>query len=101
MGRSGAVSNAGPLPLRFEASCILMLTTTAFMVRPIQAVCLREWQRLAPAMEQPEVEPKLLADAQGVSFGLIKGHAIVECLITIAALEAISGLNPGPATPGC
>ncbi|WP_429452492.1 DUF1488 family protein [Paraburkholderia sp. WC7.3g] len=39
-------------------------------------------------MEKPEFEPQILANRQGVSFRLVKGHALVECVITAAALEA-------------
>ncbi|MEX3815973.1 DUF1488 family protein [Paraburkholderia sp. BR13439] len=45
-------------------------------------------------MEKPEFEPQILADGQGVSFVLVRGHTVVECTITIAALEAHFWLEP-------
>lgn len=45
-------------------------------------------------MEKPEFEPQILPNGQGVSFGLARGHTVVECTITIAALEAHFWLEP-------
>jgi hypothetical protein len=46
-------------------------------------------------MEKPEFEPHILANRQGVSFGLVSAHATVECIITIAAREAHFWLESG------
>ncbi|CAD6560488.1 hypothetical protein LMG28727_07165 [Paraburkholderia kirstenboschensis] len=46
------------------------------------------------AMKKPEFEPQILADRQGVSFWLVRGHTTVECIVTIAALEAHFWLEP-------
>ncbi|WOD13921.1 DUF1488 family protein [Paraburkholderia kirstenboschensis] len=45
-------------------------------------------------MEKPELEPQILANRQGVSFWLVRGNTTVECIVTIAALEARFWLEP-------
>jgi hypothetical protein len=45
-------------------------------------------------METPESGPQILADGRGVSFGLVSRSTTVECVITIAALEACFWLEP-------
>jgi hypothetical protein len=45
-------------------------------------------------METPESGPQILADGRGVSFGLARRGTTVECVITIAALEACFWLEP-------
>ncbi|REE07312.1 uncharacterized protein DUF1488 [Paraburkholderia sp. BL27I4N3] len=39
-------------------------------------------------MEKPEFEPQILANRQGVSFRLVRGQTLIECVITTTALEA-------------
>ncbi|EIN02579.1 hypothetical protein WQE_03187 [Paraburkholderia hospita] len=45
-------------------------------------------------METVELEPQVLADRRGVMFGLIRPHGMVECVITLATLEAHFWLEP-------
>jgi len=45
-------------------------------------------------METLESEPQILANGRGVSFGLAIRGTTVECIITIAALEACFWLEP-------
>jgi hypothetical protein len=45
-------------------------------------------------METLESEPQILANGRGVSFGLVTRNTTVECVITIAALEACFWLEP-------
>jgi hypothetical protein len=45
-------------------------------------------------METIESEPQILADGRGVSFRLARRSTTVECIITIAALEACFWLEP-------
>ncbi|MGF6641319.1 DUF1488 family protein [Paraburkholderia sp. MM6662-R1] len=41
-----------------------------------------------------EFEPQLLANRHGVSFALVRQNSTVECVVTIAALEAYFWLEP-------
>lgn len=45
-------------------------------------------------METLEPEPQLLADRRGVIFGLVRPNGTVECVITLATLEAHFWLEP-------
>lgn len=45
-------------------------------------------------METVELEPQVLADRRGVAFGLVRPNGPVECVITIATLEAYFWLEP-------
>jgi hypothetical protein len=45
-------------------------------------------------METLELEPQLLANRRGVAFGLVRQHSVVECVITVATLEAYFWLEP-------
>lgn len=46
-------------------------------------------------METVEVEPQVLANRRGVAFGLVRQNITVECVITVATLEAHFWLEPG------
>jgi hypothetical protein len=45
-------------------------------------------------METVELDPQMLADRRGVVFGLVRQHGTVECVITLATLEAHFWLEP-------
>ncbi|BDC45436.1 DUF1488 family protein [Paraburkholderia terrae] len=45
-------------------------------------------------METVELEPQVLSDRRGVAFGLVRPSDPVECVITIATLEAYFWLEP-------
>jgi len=45
-------------------------------------------------METLDLEPQVLANRRGVAFGLARQAGTVECVITIAALEAYFWLEP-------
>jgi hypothetical protein len=45
-------------------------------------------------MDTIELEPQVLANRRGVTFALVRQNTTVECLITIAALEAYFWLEP-------
>ncbi|AUT66594.1 DUF1488 family protein [Paraburkholderia terrae] len=45
-------------------------------------------------METVELEPQVLSDRRGVAFGLVRPNGPVECVITIATLEAYFWLEP-------
>lgn len=45
-------------------------------------------------METVELEPQVLAGRRGVAFGLVRPHGTVECVITLATLEAHFWLEP-------
>ncbi|OUL68870.1 DUF1488 family protein [Paraburkholderia hospita] len=45
-------------------------------------------------METVELEPQVLANRRGVMFGLVRPHGAVECVITLATLEAHFWLEP-------
>ncbi|MEX3640067.1 DUF1488 family protein [Paraburkholderia sp. BR14320] len=45
-------------------------------------------------METVELEPQVLANRRGVAFSLVFQNRPVECVITIAALEAYFWLDP-------
>ena len=45
-------------------------------------------------METLDLEPQVLANRRGVAFGLVHQDSTVECVITIAALEAYFWLDP-------
>ena len=47
-----------------------------------------------PLMETLELEPQVLANHRGVAFGLVCPNGTVECVITIATLEAYFWLEP-------
>ncbi|WP_233859226.1 DUF1488 family protein [Paraburkholderia sp. HD33-4] len=44
--------------------------------------------------ETVELEPHVLASRLGVAFGLTRQNSTIECVITIAALEAYFWLEP-------
>ena len=41
-----------------------------------------------------DLEPQVLANRRGVTFGLVHQNSTVECVITIATLEAYFWLEP-------
>ena len=45
-------------------------------------------------METLDLEPQVLANRRGVAFALARQNSTVECVITIAALEAYFWLEP-------
>lgn len=45
-------------------------------------------------METIALEPHVLANRRGVAFGLVRQNNTVECVITIATLEAYFWLEP-------
>jgi hypothetical protein len=45
-------------------------------------------------METVEPEPQVLASRRGVAFSLVRPNGTVECVITIATLEAYFWLEP-------
>ena len=45
-------------------------------------------------METLDLEPQVLANRRGVAFALARQNGTVECVITIAALEACLWLEP-------
>ena len=45
-------------------------------------------------METVEPEPQVLASRLGVAFSLVRPNGMVECVITIATLEAYFWLEP-------
>jgi hypothetical protein len=45
-------------------------------------------------MKTVGLEPLLLANRRGVTFGVVRQNGIVECLITIETLEAYFWLEP-------
>ena len=45
-------------------------------------------------MDTLEPEPQMLANRRGVAFVLVRQHSTVECVITLAALEAYFWLEP-------
>ncbi|AUT76665.1 DUF1488 family protein [Paraburkholderia hospita] len=45
-------------------------------------------------METVELEPQVLADRRGVVFSLVRPNGAVECVITLATLEAHFWLEP-------
>jgi hypothetical protein len=45
-------------------------------------------------METLDLEPQVLANGRGVTFGLVHLNSTVECVISIAALEAHFWLHP-------
>ncbi|BCG05064.1 hypothetical protein PPGU19_096320 (plasmid) [Paraburkholderia sp. PGU19] len=47
-----------------------------------------------PLMETLDLEPQVLANHRGVAFGLVHRNSTVECVITIATLEAYFWLEP-------
>ncbi|OUL91816.1 DUF1488 family protein [Paraburkholderia hospita] len=45
-------------------------------------------------METLDLEPQVLANRRGVVFALVRQNSTVECVITIATLEAYFWLEP-------
>ena len=45
-------------------------------------------------METLDLEPQVLANRRGVAFALARQNGTVDCVITIAALEAYFWLDP-------
>ena len=45
-------------------------------------------------METLGIEPQIMTNGRGVSFGLVRQNGTIECVITIAALEAYFWLEP-------
>jgi hypothetical protein len=51
-------------------------------------------------METINPEPRVLVNRRGVAFDLPTQGSTVDCVITLAALEAYFWLEPGPVIPG-
>ena len=45
-------------------------------------------------METLELEPQIMTNGRGVAFNLVGQNGTIECVITIAALEAYFWLEP-------
>lgn len=45
-------------------------------------------------METIDLEPQVLANHEGVAFGLVRENSVIECVITIATLETYFWLTP-------